>query len=490
MTSNRPGVSGMAVFLPHLRVSLDRWCEWTGQPWDKVRAIVGDSFRVCAPEENVYTLAAGAVLQLIVNYDIDPREVGFLGFGTESSTDNSAGAVIVKGMVDKGLDALGKPRLARDCEVPEFKHACLGGVYALKSGLRYLAFDGHGRKAIVVSADIAEYERGSTGEQTQGAGAVAMLLESEPKLFVCDLARGGSSSDYRGADFRKPTSRYFAKDYAVNTSRLHDFPVFNGKYSTVCYVDEAMHAVKAMFARVDTPPLEWMQRVEAIFFHRPYEKLPFQTLASIYLWALAQDSQQEATLRGLCAKAEVDYDTVIAQLGASPRLFDLTQEHGVDIDPSADVNKLLAVVRKTPELNNFINAKMTLGVKQARALGNLYTAAMFGWMAAAFEDALARGVELGDRELLAIGYGSGDAAEAIPIAVAPTWKEAAAKIGFAHAVEGARDLEKAEYEQLHDTGLLSGEGVTPARGFVIDRVGTTNERNFQDIGIDYYRFVG
>jgi len=45
-------------------------------------------------------MAANAVLRLICEYDIDPRNVGFLGLGTESSTDNAAGAVIVRGMVD------------------------------------------------------------------------------------------------------------------------------------------------------------------------------------------------------------------------------------------------------------------------------------------------------------------------------------------------------------------------------------------------------
>ena len=72
--------------------------------------------------------------------------------------------------------ALDRP-LSRSCEVPELKHACLGGVYALKGALRFAALDGKGRKAIVVTADIAEYARGSTGEPTQGAGAVALLVE-------------------------------------------------------------------------------------------------------------------------------------------------------------------------------------------------------------------------------------------------------------------------------------------------------------------------
>src|SRR6185369_16293175 len=141
------------------------------------------------------------VLRLLRQNDVDPSRIGFLGLGTESSTDNAAGAVIVRGMVDRALERLGLPRLSRHLEVPEFKHACLGGVYALKNAIRYLRTDGAGRQAIVVCADIAEYERGSTGEQTQGAGAVALLLEESPLLFTVDLDHSGSASDYRGPDF-------------------------------------------------------------------------------------------------------------------------------------------------------------------------------------------------------------------------------------------------------------------------------------------------
>src|SRR6187399_2019086 len=235
MTSPLSGVSAMSLYVPPFRVRLQDWCEWTGNSWDKIQVVVGSSFRVPGRHENVYTMAANAVLRLILQNDIDPQAVGFLGLGTESSTDNATGAVIVRGMVDRALDALGLPRLSRHLEVPEFKHACLGGVYALKSALRYAASDGRDELAIVVAADVAEYERGSTGEQTQGAGAVALLVEREPKLFSVDLARAGSASDYRGPDFRKPFSRHFTEGYAPNTQRRSDFPVFSGKYSTFSY---------------------------------------------------------------------------------------------------------------------------------------------------------------------------------------------------------------------------------------------------------------
>src|SRR5215510_5987424 len=246
----KPGVSGMSLYVPRLRVQLKDWCGWTGNSWDKIQTVVGSSFRVPARHENVYTMAANAVLRLIRQYDIDPTRVGFLGLGTESSTDNAAGAVIVRGMVDRALETLGLPRLSRHLEVPEFKHACLGGVYALKSALRYAECDGRERLAVVVSADVAEYERGSTGEQTQGAGAVAMLVEREPRLFAVDLAHAGSASDYRGPDFRKPFARHFTEGYASRTRRLADFPVFSGKYSTFSYLDETVHAVERMLSRL------------------------------------------------------------------------------------------------------------------------------------------------------------------------------------------------------------------------------------------------
>src|SRR6185295_17201550 len=105
--TDQVGISGFAVYVPPYRVDLESWCRWTNNPWDKTRAVVGHSFRMRGPAQSVYTMAATAVMRLIDRYGIDPRRVGFLGLGTESSTDNSAGAVIVKGMLDEGLQASG-----------------------------------------------------------------------------------------------------------------------------------------------------------------------------------------------------------------------------------------------------------------------------------------------------------------------------------------------------------------------------------------------
>ena len=113
--SNTPiGISGIAVYVPPFRVDLQDWCGWTGEDRDKIRDVVGTGFRLPGPQQSMYTMAANAVLRLIDQFDVNPAEVRFLALGTESSTDNSAGAIIAKGMVDDALRQQGKPALSRN----------------------------------------------------------------------------------------------------------------------------------------------------------------------------------------------------------------------------------------------------------------------------------------------------------------------------------------------------------------------------------------
>jgi hydroxymethylglutaryl-CoA synthase len=482
------GISGFALYTPPFKVSLEKWCEWTGNPWDKVSSVVGRSFRQTGAHESIYTMAANAALRLIEQYAIDPREVGYFAFGTESSTDNAAGAVIVRGMVDRALSALGQPRLARACEVPELKHACLGGVYALKGAVRYLATDGRGKKAIVVCGDIAEYERGSSGEQTQGAGTVAMLLEEQPTLCRIDLACTGSSSDYRGLDFRKPVSRHFAEGYAPNTERYADFPVFNGKYSTFCYLDAVTQAASAMFERLGVEPAAFYEDVAAIFMHRPYHWMPVSGMTSMYVWGLAESERGRKELAALADQARVPLDAVLQEIRESRDLFERALTRGIDDDPYPNATGVVKAARGSQALKGILRDKMRLGSDAMRDLGNLYTAALPAWLAAGFEEAQREGLDLAGRTLLAVGYGSGDAAEAMPLTVVDGWQEAAAKIGFQRSLGGAVELTREQYERRHD-GQPVEVPYEPRGEFVIERVGQCVSGACQDVGIEYYRYV-
>jgi len=91
--------------------------------------------------------------------------------------------------------------------------------------------------------------------------------------------------------------------------------------------------------------------------------------------------------------------------------------------------------------------------------------------------------------MVAVGYGSGDAAEAVPFHPVPGWEQAAGRIGVAEALAGAIDLSQAQYEALHDGREVPDFQYAPRREFRIARVGTQYDAGFQDLGVEYYEYV-
>ena len=131
---------------------------------------------------------------------------------------------------------------------------------------------------------------------------------------------------------------------------------------------------------------------------------------------------------------------------------------------------------------------MSLGSEIMKEIGNVYCAALPAWMAAGMEQAAQQGIDLTGGKVLAVGYGSGDAAEAIPMRVVDGWADTAAKIGFAEALEDPQNLTREQYESLHDSGRALGLR-EPDEGFVIEAIGTNINPKLSDEGIEYYRFV-
>lgn len=93
-------------------------------------------------------------------------------------------------------------------------------------------------------------------------------------------------------------------------------------------------------------------------------------------------------------------------------------------------------------------------------------------------------------EILLVGYGSGDASEAIPVKLVEAWQEAAAKIGFAKALSYYVDLTDEQYRQLHDDGHAPGLTYDHREEFLVESIGQREERDFIDFGIEYYRYRG
>jgi len=247
---------------------------------------------IASPCEDPVTMATEAASRAMEGFGIDPGEIGTLIVGTETGVDHSKPvAVYVHELL--GLD--------RRCRTFETKHACYGAMAGLTASMDWIASGrARGRKALVVASDIARYGLRTAGEPTQGAGAVAMVLSSEPRLLTIDPARIG---DYtrQVMDFWRPLySKYAFTD---------------GHYSIDCYLE-------ALSGARDDAVGEHCQLTEhlgACLYHVPFVKMAFkahQRELEVELgrslgkddqdaWRRLTDSYQRLTLPWLGLNAEV-----------------------------------------------------------------------------------------------------------------------------------------------------------------------------------------
>ncbi|MEL6548299.1 MAG: hydroxymethylglutaryl-CoA synthase, partial [Myxococcota bacterium] len=142
--------------------------------------------------------------------------------------------------------------------------------------------------------------------------------------------------------------------------------------------------------------------------------------------------------------------------------------------------------RKAERHDELVDRKLSLGAEPMMELGNLYTASLPAWLAAAVDEAAQQG-EAG-RQWLLVGYGSGDAAEAIPARLVDGFEQAAGQVRFQECLQGSLDLTQEQYEAIHDGRDVQVDDVIE-NAFVVDRVGGMNGTSYDDVGIEYYRYV-
>jgi hydroxymethylglutaryl-CoA synthase len=160
------------------------------------------------PGEDIVTMAANAALQALQGVDVN--EIEMLLFATESGIDQSKAA----GIYVHSL--LGLP--AR-CRVLELKQACYSATAGLQLALPFLR-ENPDKKVLLIASDIARYGLGTAGESSQGCGAVAMILASQPRILELESHYGVITDNVM--DFWRP-------------NYLHEALV-EGKYSSKLYL--------------------------------------------------------------------------------------------------------------------------------------------------------------------------------------------------------------------------------------------------------------
>jgi hydroxymethylglutaryl-CoA synthase len=188
------GIDQLAWFSSRYAIDLADLARARGVPPERFCERLGQRrMAVPPPGEDIVTLGANAA-RLALRHAGD-RPLSLLLFATESGIDQSKSAGIY---VHRLL------RLPPRCRVVELKQACYGATAALAFAANHVRLNPD-EQALVVAADIARYGLGSSGEPTQGAGAVALLVTAHPRLLALDAEAGYHTADVM--DFWRPNYR-------------------------------------------------------------------------------------------------------------------------------------------------------------------------------------------------------------------------------------------------------------------------------------------
>lgn len=194
-----------------------------------------------APDEDVVTMAANAALPLIERVGKDA--ISTVMFATETGIDQSKSAGVY---VHRLLG------LTPNCRVVELKQACYSATAAIQMACALVARQPE-TKVLVIASDVARYDLGTSGEATQGCGAVAMLITANPRLVELDPEVGNHTEDVM--DFWRPNYRSTA--------------LVDGKYSTKIYLKSLKYAW-AHFREVSSVAFNDMQH---FCYHLPFTRM-------------------------------------------------------------------------------------------------------------------------------------------------------------------------------------------------------------------------
>ena len=244
------GIDALAFAGPECFIEMTDLAQARGvDPGKYLKGLGQRRMAIATPCEDTVTMAADAATRALAGFDIDPAEIGTLIVGTETGVDHSKPVAVYV------HEQLG---LNQHCRTFETKHACYGAMAGLTSSMDWIGSGrARGRKALVIASDIARYGRNTAGEPTQGAGAVAMVVDANPRLLSIDPLRIG---DYtrQVMDFWRPLySKYAFAD---------------GQYSIQCYLDALSGA------RIDAvgEQAELLPELSACLYHVPFVKMAFK----------------------------------------------------------------------------------------------------------------------------------------------------------------------------------------------------------------------
>ncbi|MAX81839.1 MAG: hydroxymethylglutaryl-CoA synthase [Crocinitomicaceae bacterium] len=443
---NEVGIDAIHFSVPKLTLAIEELAKHRNIEYAKLNKGLGlTEMAVCDIDEDAATLAAEAVYQLITTFNVSPEEVGRLYMGTESAVDSAKPTATYT--LEMLQEKLGKETDLSHMDVVDMTFACIGGIDAFQNAMDWVRAQ-PSRKAIVVAADNAKYELGSSGEYTQGAGAVAVLITSNPRLVAFDGEFGVSTQS--AGDFFKPR-RVWEKSallkqaaeilgVSLSEEQLHEklensnegfwstqnkfiqqyteCPVFDGPYSNECYQNRIIEALDRFSDSTSKQPSNW----DKLIFHLPYAFQGRRMFTPIF----------------------IDWYKQMGKLG------EVAEAIGEEIPETDEIPMdIVKKVSKTTLYKDFVHDRIRQGEVASSVIGNMYTASIFMALLSLLKTAEEEQEELNGKKIGFFAYGSGSKAKAFEGTVQPQWKEQLTGIDLFNALKARTSIDFETYEQIH-----------------------------------------
>jgi len=428
------GIDQISLYLPSLYLPIDTLAALRNLEAEKLKKGLGlNAMALCDVDENVITMAAEAVYALVLKAELDPQDISRIYVGTESSVD---GSKPIATYVLQLMEAKFGAGSLQHCDVVDMTFACIGAVDAFQNCLDWVRLHPE-KKAIVVATDEALYERGSSGEYTQGAGALALLIAANPSILAFEGDFGVSTESV--LDFYKPlrrinTSELLSGNDSVNGREVEaedhftfihkSTPVFDGQYSNSCYQNRIEDAFKR-YLQMRHTDATLLNQWSKIVFHLPYAYHGRRICHNLFVDALIVESKLES----------------------------FCKEQGLDMNLLADDTKeFFKRLTKTEAYLAFLRDKIDEGTEASSQVGNLYTGSIFLSLLSVL-NANVGNTALEHQKIGFFAYGSGSKSKVFEGAVQRGWRDTFDATMLTNQLNKRVSISADQYEELHKRKL-------------------------------------
>ena len=450
------GIDDISIYIPRLFMDAGDFAEARGlDPQKLVKGLGVSKMAIVDANQDPACLAANACLKIMQKNKLSPEEIGRLYVATESSFDESkAMNSYVIGMLEQVYGA----GSFQHCGGIECKFACVSGSYALYDNSNWIrAGESEDKNALVVVSDIAKYDLGSSGEMTQGGGAIAMLLNEKPRLLEFD-PKVTSTSIKNEYDFYRP----FGKET----------PIVHGQYSNLLYLIQVKNALNDYKRKALKTGLIEMKEGQSMLdhidyfnMHLPYSNMGKKALAYLVRHEWRQLPRWKQILEQIGMEEPIPKDprgTIESVLG--------------DEEFMAKDHEFTKMFTKTQDYQDVYESKLSSSLIASTMIGNLYTASLYLGFRSSLEFEYQKGVDLEGKRIGFGSYGSGSSAMVFSGVVQPEYKEIVKSMNLEAEIGQRRKLTWSEYEELHENKLTPEQSkVHTKKEFVLVDVKTDVE---------------